>query len=325
MKLSIGIQRKLVTYFTKKLGAYEYRRGWFKADCPECGDHKFGIHLEQNRTNCFKCEYRPKPIDLVVKLEKLETRASAYNLLKALRGARYFEPVVTGTHIEVEKTVVRLPESFKLLTLGRDKAGRVARNYMKRRGFDIEELSLQGVGYCSEGDVANHIVIPFYRQGELIYWIARRFRYSGPRYHNPPSELFQTGKSSIIYNIDSLYMFDECMVMEGALNSLIMGETAVSMQGKSLSAHQLNYLKRAPCPNYTIMLDKEAIHQAIRLALDLIKAGKNVRIVEFPDDRDPNDLGYDKTKELIDSSQWESYPELIKKKWWYEAHPEHTY
>ena len=45
MFLNSDKKKKLNSYMQSKLGMYEYRRGWLKGDCPECGEHKFGVSI----------------------------------------------------------------------------------------------------------------------------------------------------------------------------------------------------------------------------------------------------------------------------------------
>jgi DNA primase len=101
-----------------------------------------------------------------------------------------------------------------------------------------------------------------------------------------------------------------------------MGENSVSMQGKSFSSYQLNTLKIAPCQNYIFILDREALMNSIKYCIELVKVGKKVKVVILPDDRDPNDLGYDETKKLVDSFNYQSYNQLLSLKYKYATNPE---
>ena len=47
--------------------------------------------------------------------------------------------------------------------------------YLESRGFDIDYLASQGVGYCSGGQYMQRIIVPFYRNGICRYYQGRTF------------------------------------------------------------------------------------------------------------------------------------------------------
>ena len=159
-KYTSTFKGRLHQYFTVKLGAFDYRRGWQKCDCPYCGGkQKFGINLSTNRTNCFKCGEHPTPINLVLYLEHLDTYAEAYHLIQS--NTKYEGYVFKEEKVELkEHKSLYLPEGFKLLNQGTSQLAQSARNYMRGRGFDIDELSKFGWGYGTSGKYFGYIIIP---------------------------------------------------------------------------------------------------------------------------------------------------------------------
>lgn len=75
MKITNQFKSKLKTYFIKRLGAFEYRRGWMKLPtCPYCHrELKMGVNLSMYRTNCFRCNKHPNPSQLVMDVEGFDT------------------------------------------------------------------------------------------------------------------------------------------------------------------------------------------------------------------------------------------------------------
>lgn len=299
----------------RRLGAYEYRRGWMKCDCPYCGRHKFGIHISHNRTHCFRCEATPSPIFLVSELEGLSQLRDAWKVVEGLEGVAFTEHASDL----VKKTLkpLNLPDSYTLINMGQGMKARLAQNYMRMRGFDLDELALRGVGYCREGDKAGHIIFPFYQSGEVVYYHARNYSMPGPRYNNPSAEEDAVGKSHFIYNLDSLLIFDEITILEGVINCLTLGDDSIAGGGKIFSRYQLNLLIKSPCPTFNVALDKDAINEAYDLAIKLSKANKRVRLIAFPDARDTNDLGEEKTRELIEATPFKTYGKLVRESKYY--------
>jgi hypothetical protein len=294
----------------QKLGLYNYRRGWLKGDCPSCGKHKFGIHLGLNRSNCFSCEYNIKPIDLVMQLESIETIHEVHALLNNIDGIEYVEPIIEP--YQLKKNTV-LPDSYVNIRRGDNRFGKTARNILVRRGFNITKLSRAGWGYCTKGKYQGYIIMPFYLNGKLIYFNARKFLGDGPKFNNPDIDDFGLGKSMILYNIDALYMFNKIYLVESVMNSETMGSNGIATGGKKLSNYQLNTIIKSPVKKVIIGLDDDAIDDAIRVAFKLIDH-KKVKILLMPKKQDVNDIGKKATKKLEMKSRYLNHKSLMKLK-----------
>ena len=310
------LQGKLVTYFIQKLGVVPHRTGWLRQGvCPNCGKvKKLGINLYLNRTNCFSCGYHPVPLLLVLKLENFDTYNEVYRYLEAFESADYLE-----THLPMlEQKEVILPESFKLLSFGTSALGNMARNYMRKRGYNINALTLRGVGYCTKGDYAYRIIIPFYEKGNLIYFNARQFMEVGSKHKNPPMDEFGIGKSLLLYNGDALHLYKTVYLVESATNALTLGPRAIGTGGKLVSAHQRSKILRSPCKRVVLLWDPDAYWEALHLALDLAKH-KEVKVVKMPskykgkDNPDVNDLGKKVTMGLIKKESYLTYSQVYKR------------
>ena len=73
----------------------DYRRGWMKGDCPDCGKvDKFGINLSMNRTNCFYCGYHPNPITVIMNYENLSNYSDVIKIINGFEGLTQYEPLV---------------------------------------------------------------------------------------------------------------------------------------------------------------------------------------------------------------------------------------
>lgn len=289
---------------------FTYNKGWLKGDCPLCAkNQKFGVNILQNRTNCFACGVHLKPLDLIIELEGLKTRNEVLLLLNTFQDVDFLENRVE----ELIQKPVSLPPDFKLLIFGNNLVGKSARKFMSRRGFDIKELSLQGIGYCSKGDYRFRIIIPFYQKGKLIYFNARQFIDIGAKFKNPPIELFGIGKSLLIYNVDALWVYNKIYIVESATNALTLGPKAIGMGGKKLSAYQISMILKSPCKYVIILLDPDAWLEAINLALRLCNH-KQVKLIKLPPEKDVNDIGKKATLKLIKETPYSKYYDFYKMK-----------
>lgn len=307
------IKRKLTQYFKQKWGMMDYRNGWLKGECPFCGKVKFGVSIHDSRANCFSCGNYHSPIKVIMELENFATKPEVYNYLKAFEGIDFLQPKIELR----EWKKVELPESFKLLALGNSMLGDKARDYMRNRGFNINSLSAKGIGYCTRGPYAGFIVFPFYQNGEIVYFIGRQFIQLWEKFKNPSVEDFGIGKSMITYNADSLLIFNKIYCVESITNCLTMGDNSIGTLGKKISDYQLSLIYRSPAKEIIIGYDDDAITESIRLGLKMVYH-KKVKILNFPEKQDINDLGKKAVKKIEKAAKWLTYQDLIKLKNHYE-------
>jgi hypothetical protein len=310
MILNREYKSKLYSYAINSLGLRDYTRGWMKGDCPNCGrKDKFGLHIGYYRTNCFVCGYHPTPFNLILDLEGFDNYNEVKKFLNNYIGKTYIEHKIE--RIERKETV--LPDGFKSLIFGKSRISKLARSYIVKRGFDPEELSYKGWGYCTSGKYMGYIIIPFYEKGSLIYFNARLFVGNGSKYNNPNIEDFGIGKSMLLYNVDALSIYEEVYLTEGAINAETMGDNGVATGGKKISTYQESMILKSPIKKLTLLLDPDAIKESIEVAMYMSNY-KKVRIIKLPDNLDVNDIGYEKTKEMVDKVDFMDYNTLLKLK-----------
>ena len=310
MKITNKFKSQLKTYFIKRLGAFEYRRGWMKLPvCPYCHrELKMGVNLSMYRTNCFRCNEHPNPSQLVMDIEGFDRY---HELINFLNSGKFDELEFHEEKVELaEAKPLYLPEGFRILNLGQSQVAKSIRGYVKSRGFVISELSKHGIGYATKGAYFGYLIIPFYYRGQLRYYNARNVIGQGPRYNNPNKDITGVGKEFIIFNHDALEMYRSVFICEGALNALTIGDRAIATMGKAISAFQVNELLKSQCERFIILLDPDAKEYAINLALKLV-AYKKVKVVFLPDGKDVNDLGRSQTLKLVYATRYQSYQELI--------------
>lgn len=299
---------KLASYYKTRLGMRDYKHGWMKGNCPHCGKiDKFGVQLYDGRTNCFVCTENANPLDLIGQLEGFDNRQQIYVYLKAFKDAAYLEPKI---EVLKRKDII-LPPDFRLLSFGKSEFSKLARRYIKGRGFSIGELTLRGVGYCTRDKYKGYIIFPFYQQGKLIYYTTRRFINLGSRFKNPNLEDFGIGKSSIIYNIDALAIYNKIRMVESVTNALTLDDRTIAIDGKLISNYQLSCILRSPIKAIEIILDRDAYYNALRIGLELVHHIK-VRIVLMPTNDDINKIGKRETKKIIKLTSWITYKEIYR-------------
>ena len=307
-----NIKDKLYSYFKLRLGMRDYRRNWLKGNCPYCGKKdKFGVNISLNRCNCFYCGPKKPPFWLVMDLEKLTNKYLVFKLLEEQEKLEYKEIGLDTTLKEIKN--IKLPEGFKLLNSGDNQLAISARNYIKKRGFNPKEMALKGWGYGTTGKYRGYIIIPIFFKDKLVYFTSRRFIGNGPKFMNLEMDEDVIGKNMVLYNYEALFMYDKVRLVESVMNAETLGDNTIASNGKKLSSYQLNLIIKSPCTHVTVLLDRDAFDDSIKLALDLIQY-KQIKLVQFPDDRDVNDLGKKETLKLIYKSKYLTYGKLLNLK-----------
>lgn len=308
-----SVRGKLFKYFQGRLNIKASTKGWWRCNCIWCGgQYSMGIHLEESKAHCFKCTEHKAPMRVLMDIENFDTFDQAYQFINIQQEYEAYEAQMRIVKREIKP--VELPETFTLLSQGNSQYGRSARSYVAGRGFNVNRLSLKGVGYCTGGDYSGYIIFPFYRKGKLIYFQGRRYLATGPKMKNPSSEDFGIGKEQIIYNQDALYIYNKVYGVESITNAETLGDQAIATLGKSLSQWQISHMIASPCKSLIIILDPDAYKEAIESAMQIVNY-KRTKVVKLPDgDKDVNDYGKAKTLEFVSKTPFQDYSELFRLK-----------
>ncbi len=305
------VNNKLYTFFKTEMGMIDYTRGWLKGECPNCGKYKLGINIQDGRVNCFVCGYLGNPMRFIANQKNIVSLREVYKLLNIYGGIMPQQ----RKYLKAVGSKIKLPESFRLLSLGDSEMAKLARNYIKLRGLSVKGSTYAGVGYCTKGRYMGCIIFPFYQAGKLIYFMARRFISLGEKILNPPEGEFGVSKSQVIYNIDALLLYNKINIVESVFNARTLGNNTCATLGKKLSSWQLNQFIISPVKYISILLDPDAYSEAIELGLRLTSANKVVKVVKLPEGGDVNTLGSVESRKLEKSQPWLNYHDVLRLKW----------
>jgi len=268
---------------------------WYSFDCPLCsGKKKRAVNFRYQITKCWTCDlYTGHLIGFVQAVQDIPYQY-AKDLLNEFDGELLeFDTI---EHIVTDSVVsdVVLPTGFNSLLSGDNIIAKRARNTLRNRGFDLERLDMMGYGYCDKHDedknkdFYGYIVIPFKKDGRLVYYIGRDFLGNYLRYKNPDSTLVGVGKSEVIYNEEALYLYDEIGIMEGALDAETFGNNGTATLGWSMSGHQKSKYLKSSCKSLVFIPDAGTDNQgerfyikAVRAAMDFLDSGKRIRVVDL--------------------------------------------
>ena len=141
-----------------------------------------------------------------------------------------------------------------------DDDGEEAIRYLHQR-----RISPNGLGYFKRNDpeYSGRIFIPFYENGELVYFLARSYTGSELRYKNPPGL-----STDVIFNYDNID--DTVFIFEGALDALSLdnypGTAILSNRMREGQAKKLMGIQSIK--NIVFVPDKDAEVETHKLILE---------------------------------------------------------
>lgn len=309
-------KKKAYNYFSSNFELHKSTRGYYRFNFPldiSHDDISGAVNFSYCHVKDHRSGYSKSIMSFIMEYEGLEY-AAAKELLET-----YHEADITITEIRSKvKTKVKLPEGFNSLVGSNGTLAKRARKYLRNRGFNVEQLDDRGFGYVCGGDSGFHgyLIIPFKSKGKLQYYIGRDFIGNPIKYRNPKTDDFGIGKSELLYNEDSLNLYDEVFMTEGWADAESMGDNSIATLGWSISRHQKHKIINSSCKRLVIVPDKGIVEnstitfyqKALQVGLQFIDY-KEVYVVDIEsiktEGKDANEIGrdliieeYKKTKPL---------------------------
>lgn len=235
---------------------------------------------------------------------KLNANKEQYDELKDIVGE---SKSLSSFNSKVKKKTLHLPKEFHPLWNGGDSIiKRHALSYIAKRGMSMADIIRYNIGYCSEGLYANRIIVPSYDcDGNINYFVGRDIYSGGMKYKNPPI-------SKDVIGFDLFINWDEPIVLcEGVFDAMAIKRNAIPLFGKTIPNKLMKKIYEKQTKTIYILLDSDAIKDAIKLTDKLMKNGINVYFVKIKDE-DPSDMGFKKVINLIKKSEETSFSDLMR-------------
>ena len=270
-------------------------------NCPFCHHHKpkLQISLLSQKWHCWVCDKKGR---------------SLYTLLKLIRApkalideVREYKPKYKRNKVEEQQTLY-LPKEFKnfMTDPGSTIYYKQAVKFLKDRGVDATEIARYGIGYCTDGPYSERIIIPSYdNDGILNYFTARSFTGSNYKYKNPPV-------SKDVIGFEFFVNWNEPIILcEGPFDALSIKRNAIPLFGKTIPTELLKKIYTKNVKEIYIVLDEDARKDSIKLVDKLMKDGIKAYFVQLQD-KDPNELGFNKVWDVIHSTNQTTFADFIK-------------
>jgi len=184
--------------------------------------------------------------------------------------------------------VVELPKEYKPLWVESNSiVYKHALNYLLRRGLQLSDIIKYNIGYCTEGEYAEKIIIPSYdSNGRLNFFVGRSFYEGGESYKNP-----KVSKDIIGFEMFVNWDFP-IVITEGVFDAIALRMNAIPLLGKSPQQLLRKTIISKKVKDIYVVLDKDAFKNALSFAEQLMNDGINTYFVELGES-DPAELGFD--------------------------------
>ena len=236
--------------------------------------------------------------------KKLKASKEQYDELTDLVGG--FQSLSSNRE-KVKENIVRLPKEFKpLLSNGNSIIAKHSRVYLNNRNVSNGDILRYGIGYCEEGMYSNRVIVPSYNSdGELNYFVGRDIYEGGFKYKNPPV-------SKDVIGFDLFINWNEPIILcEGVFDAIAIKRNAIPLFGKTIPKSLKKKIYEKKVKEIYILLDKDAISDAIKITDDLMKNGISVYFVSLSEE-DPSDMGFKKVINLIKETKQTSFSDLMR-------------
>ena len=239
-------------------------------DCPECGKRKLTVTIRKQGWHCWVCETysggrqgRGGLVSLICLLDEVTPKQAAE---KILLGGRFsslpIDHLPEGFLDEVfdDATMaptIPPPEYCRPISVD----GIVP--YMVKRGITMEDAVAHSLAWCSDGRYRGRLIFPVWEDRRLVYYQARAMWEStdqppGTHYTkalNPPKEVGCAVSSEVLMNLDTARQFERVAIVEGPVDCIKSGPSAVATFGKRIYPRQIGKLIRAGVRSVDLMWD----------------------------------------------------------------------
>lgn len=309
------VQSELIAIFNDLLGQKaRLRKGGSQLTyhCPFCTDknlvtQKLEIAISGPRIgnyHCWRCNTKGKFFGSLLK--KLKASTHYRNAIFKLTGDIH---ISRRQQLNEDISLVTLPDEF--CPISNPKKSPEYKNaliYLKKRGILQEDIFRYNIGYCESGPYEYRIIVPSYdAKGMLNFFIGRNY------YDVPGNISYRKPDCSMdIVGFESFINYDEPLnLCEGVFDAIAIRNNAVPLFGKYPSRKLRESMIINGTKRVNMILDNDAIDNAIENCKMMMKLGIDVYLVRLSD-KDPSVLGFEKIHRLIRESEQFTEEDLLK-------------
>jgi hypothetical protein len=261
-------------------------KGWDHCKCKLCNDYKvrasFRFEDDKIKYSCFNCgdssSYKRNSTFLSKEFRAvLNAFGITDNDIDLELGKNFFNKdqiVMAKKKAESKVAEIELPpNTYQVSSIVESDAWTiVASEYLAGRGLS---LAANKWFLSSNLEYRDRLIVPYYKDGKLIYWQARSFDENAKkRYINPnvPIEPILYGYEELEKNTDA-----PLFVMEGVFDAISIN--GVSMLGSKLYKQRIDAFKKSRRRKVFVIDKKDKQNNGYNLGVDALKNGWDITYV----------------------------------------------
>jgi hypothetical protein len=277
-------REKLYVYMDRHHGPITpSTNGYYSCTCPICGvKDKFAFNPTYLTGKCWRGCFNGFLVDAIMIYHQI----TYFEVRELIDSQEVVLRLPAAINRATKNSKVKLPRGYHSILDGNTNLACRAREYLMGRGFDLNYLDRIGVGFCAEEDpdprknFLGYIIIPFKRDGSLIYYIGRDFIGNFQRYKNVANGDAELGKSEVLFNEEALQLEPKIYVTEGWSCAATIGKAGISQQGSVPSVIQRNMIIKSPVEEVVLVPDALFYPQGLTAARVLM-THKKVKVINM--------------------------------------------
>lgn len=273
--------------------------------CPFCKHRKpkLQVHLDLEHWRCWVCNRKGRSLAILLRylnapknlIEKVKSKSDILIRNSSASKKREDELSLPAVFHPLYKKHPSIDYKHALV-------------YLKNRGINEYDILRYNLGFCEEGDYSSMIVIPSYDLNfDLNFFVGRSFYDTDYKHKNPKI-------SKNIIGFESLINWDEPITLvEGVFDAISVKRNAIPLFGKYINDSLVEKIVNEGVQDINIFLDADAIRKALETVEFFMNSGLRVKLVE-PTGKDPNEIGYEKSMQILQSTEEFNFSKLIQLK-----------
>ena len=296
--------RQLINLLESVLGTAKNSGNESTFSCPYCNHHKkkLVINTLTEKWHCWVCGVKGIGVERILK------KLGAFDKIPKLKS---ISKIKTFSKIKEKHEHVSLPIEFVPLVNGVSSSPefRNAARYIKSRGLTKTDVLRYNIGYCEKGPYSGMVIIPSYdSEGILNYFVGRSYYDTEFKHKNPKV-------SKDVIGLELLVNWNKSInICEGVFDAITIGENSIPIFGKFLPKKLKIKIKEKSVSRVNMILDNDARKEALELCEYLMSEDIDVRMIEIPEGSDPNEMGKENIRKLIDNTPSLDFRKIVEMK-----------
>jgi DNA primase len=293
------VDQEKLKILTSFLGPYSRQSGEVLFSCPFCKHHKkkLSINIVKNVYKCWICDANGKSIAKLVRRFGNVDAKFRWSKFEDKIDIGDFDHLFEDQKPELE-VIINLPENYvSLANKTLPITAKNPMNYLLNRGITKKDILRWKIGYCSDGEYANRIIIPsFNKEGYVNYFVGRTWTGEFPRYKNPQAT------KNIVFNELFIDWSKPIILTEGVFDAIKAGN-AIPLLGSTMKENSKVFqeIVKREVPVY-LALDPDAQKKTDAITEMLLSYDVPVYSVDVSDYQDVGEMEPEVFKDRLEKA-----------------------